>query len=144
MSHLRVPAEILPNPSPAGRCARQRRREDVNATCGDGIGGGWRYRVVAVKTGLDRGEDPRRNDDDLAHEGGIDPLIFDSPSPAALDARRVTAIRPDLLVYAALFFTEGTGLVLQKHRRPGALRIGVLLSNLAIVWYLARSLRRGS
>jgi uncharacterized membrane protein (DUF2068 family) len=85
---------------------------------------------------------------------------------AALDARRVTVIRAGLLVYAALFFTEGIGLVLQKHwgkwwglivtgsfiplelyesaRRPGALRIGVLLINLAIVWYLARSLRRGS
>lgn len=85
---------------------------------------------------------------------------------AALDARRVTAIRTGLLVYAALFLTEGIGLVLQKHwgkwwglivtgsfvplevyesaRRPGALRIAVLLVNLAIVWYLARSLRRGS
>ena len=85
---------------------------------------------------------------------------------AALDARRVTAFRAGLLVYAALFFTEGIGLVLQKNwgkwwglivtgsfiplelydsaRRPGALRIGVLLINLAIVWYLARSLRRGS
>jgi uncharacterized membrane protein (DUF2068 family) len=84
----------------------------------------------------------------------------------ALDARRVTAIRIGLLVYAALFLIEGIGLVLQKHwgkwwglimtssflplelyesaRRPGALRIGVLLVNLAIVWYLARSLRRGS
>lgn len=34
---------------------------------------------------------------------------------AALDARRVTAIRTGLLVYAALFLTEGIGLVLQKH-----------------------------
>jgi uncharacterized membrane protein (DUF2068 family) len=34
---------------------------------------------------------------------------------AALDARRVTAVRAGLLVYAALFFTEGIGLVLQKH-----------------------------
>ena len=85
---------------------------------------------------------------------------------AALDARRVTMIRAGLLVYAALFFTEGIGLVLRKRwgewwglivtgsfiplelyesaRRPGALRIGILLVNLAIVWYLARSLRRGS
>ena len=85
---------------------------------------------------------------------------------AALDARRVTVIRAGLLVYAALFFTEGIGLVLRKRwgewwglvvtgsfiplelyesvRRPGALRIGILLVNLAIVWYLARSLRRAS
>jgi uncharacterized membrane protein (DUF2068 family) len=85
---------------------------------------------------------------------------------AALDARRVTAIRTGLLVYAALFLTEGVGLLLQKHwgkwwglivtgsfvplelyesaRRPGALRTAVLLVNLAIVWYLARSLRRDS
>ncbi len=85
---------------------------------------------------------------------------------AALDAQRVTAIRTGLLVYAALFLTEGIGLVLQKHwgkwwglvvtgsfvplelyesaRRPGALRIAVLLVNLAIVWYLARSLGRDS
>lgn len=34
---------------------------------------------------------------------------------AVLDARRVTAIRTGLLVYAALFLTEGIGLVLQKH-----------------------------
>ena len=32
----------------------------------------------------------------------------------------------------------------ESARRPGALRIAVLLVNLAIVWYLARSLRRGS
>jgi uncharacterized membrane protein (DUF2068 family) len=85
---------------------------------------------------------------------------------AALDARRMTAIRAGLLVYAAVFFTEGIGLVLRKRwgewwglivtgsfiplelyeiaRRPGTLRIAVLLVNLAIVWYLARSLRRGS
>ena len=85
---------------------------------------------------------------------------------AELDARRVTAIRAGLLAYAALFLTEGTGLVLRKQwgtwwglivtgsfiplelyesaRRPSMLRIGVLLVNLAIVWYLARSLRRPS
>jgi uncharacterized membrane protein (DUF2068 family) len=85
---------------------------------------------------------------------------------AALDARRVTAIRAGLLLYGALFLTEGIGLVLRKHwgtwwgllvtgsfiplelyesaRHPGPLRIGVLLINLAIVWYLARSLRRAS
>ena len=32
----------------------------------------------------------------------------------------------------------------ESARRPGALRIGILLVNLAIVWYLARSLRRAS
>jgi uncharacterized membrane protein (DUF2068 family) len=85
---------------------------------------------------------------------------------AALDARRVTAIRAGLLLYGALFLTEGIGLVLRKQwgiwwgllvtgsfiplelyesaRHPGPLRIGVLLINLAIVWYLARSLRRAS
>jgi uncharacterized membrane protein (DUF2068 family) len=85
---------------------------------------------------------------------------------AALDARRVTTIRTGLLVYAAVFLTEGIGLVLRKQwgkwggllvtasfiplevyesaRHPRALRIGVLLINLAIVWYLARSLRRAS
>ena len=84
----------------------------------------------------------------------------------ALDARRVTTIRTGLLVYAAVFLTEGIGLVLRKQwgkwwgllvtasfiplevyesaRHPRALRIGVLLINLAIVWYLARSLRRAS
>jgi uncharacterized membrane protein (DUF2068 family) len=85
---------------------------------------------------------------------------------AALDARRVTAIRAGLLVYSAVFLTEGIGLVLRRQwgkwwgllvtgsfiplelyesaRYPGALRIGVLLINIAIVWYLARSLRRAS
>jgi uncharacterized membrane protein (DUF2068 family) len=85
---------------------------------------------------------------------------------AALDGWRVTAIRAGLFVYSALFLTEGIGLVLRKRwgeywglivtgsfvpleiyesaRHPGALRIGVLLVNLVIVWYLARSLRRGS
>jgi uncharacterized membrane protein (DUF2068 family) len=85
---------------------------------------------------------------------------------AALDPRRVTAIRAGLLLYGALFLTEGIGLVLRKQwgtwwgllvtgsfiplelyesaRHPGPLRIGVLLINLAIVWYLARSLRRAS
>ena len=83
---------------------------------------------------------------------------------AALDARWVTAVRAGLLVYSALFLTEGIGLVLQKGwgkwwglivtgsfiplelyesaRHPSALRILVLFVNLAIVWYLARSLRR--
>src|SRR5258705_5624442 len=51
-----------------------KKEEDLNATCGDGIGDGWRYRVVAGKTGLEPGEGPRRNDHDLAHEGRIDPL----------------------------------------------------------------------
>jgi uncharacterized membrane protein (DUF2068 family) len=85
---------------------------------------------------------------------------------AALDGWRVTALSAGLLVYSALFLTEGIGLVLRKRwgeywglivtgsfvplelyesaRHPRALRIGVLLVNLAIVWYLARSLRRGS
>ncbi len=85
---------------------------------------------------------------------------------AALDARRVTAIRAGLLLYAVLFLTEGIGLVLRKRwgtwwgllvtgsfiplelyesaRHPGPLRIGVLLINLAIVWYLARSLQGAS
>lgn len=84
----------------------------------------------------------------------------------ALDTRRVTAIRAGLLVYATVFLTEGVRLVLRKQwgkwwglvvtgsfiplelyesaRHPRALRIGVLLVNLAIVWYLARSLRRAS
>jgi uncharacterized membrane protein (DUF2068 family) len=85
---------------------------------------------------------------------------------AALDAGRVTAIRAGLLAYSALFLIEGIGLVLRRRwgrwwglivtgsfiplelyesaRYPGALRIGVLLINLAIVWYLAWSLRRAS
>ncbi len=85
---------------------------------------------------------------------------------AALEGWRIRAVTAGLFVYAALFLTEGIGLVLRKRwgeywglivtgsfvplelyesaRHPGALRIGVLLVNLAIVWYLARSLRRVS
>lgn len=83
---------------------------------------------------------------------------------AALDGRRVTAVSAGLFVYSALFFTEGIGLVLRKRwgewwglivtgsfvplelyesaRHPSVLRVMVLFANLAIVWYLARNLRR--
>ncbi len=83
---------------------------------------------------------------------------------AALDWRQLELARAGLFVYGALFLTEGTGLVLRKRwaeyftvivtgslislevyeiaRRPDGLRIAVCLVNVAIVWYLARGLRR--
>jgi len=83
---------------------------------------------------------------------------------AALDWRQLELARAGLFVYGALFLTEGTGLVLRKRwaeyftvivtgsliplevyeiaRRLDGLRITVCLLNVAIVWYLARGLRR--
>lgn len=82
----------------------------------------------------------------------------------ALDERRLKAVTAGLFVYAAVFLTEGVGLLLRKRwaeyftaivtgsliplelyevwRHPGAVRVAVLLGNVAIVWYLAQRLRR--
>jgi uncharacterized membrane protein (DUF2068 family) len=85
---------------------------------------------------------------------------------AAMSGRRLEAVTGGLFVYAALFFTEGIGLLLGKPwaefftvivtgsfiplemselvRRPGGLRLALLLGNIAIVWYLASRIRRRS
>jgi len=84
----------------------------------------------------------------------------------ALDERRLKAISAGLFVYSALFLSEGIGLLLRKRwaeyftvivtgsfiplelyeiaRRPSGVRVAVSLLNVAIVWYLARGLRRGA
>jgi uncharacterized membrane protein (DUF2068 family) len=83
----------------------------------------------------------------------------------ALDEERLKAASAGLFVSAAVFLTEGIGLLLRKRwaeyftaivtgslvpieiyavvRHPGAVRAGVLLANVAIVWYLVRRLRGG-
>jgi len=83
---------------------------------------------------------------------------------AALDGQQLRVVSAVLCVYGALFLTEGTGLVLRRRwaeyftvivtgsfiplelyeiaRRPDAIRVAVCLVNVAIVWYLARGLRR--
>ena len=82
----------------------------------------------------------------------------------ALDERQLKAVSAGLVVYAALFLTEGTGLRFRKRwaeyftvivtgsfvplelyeaaRHPGGVRVTVFVVNVAIVWYLARQLRR--
>jgi uncharacterized membrane protein (DUF2068 family) len=84
---------------------------------------------------------------------------------AALDGRRLAAVRAGMVVYAALFLTEGGGLlagrrwaesftivvtgsfvpleVFEVVRRPDGLRLAVLLANIAVVWYLL-SFRRAA
>jgi uncharacterized membrane protein (DUF2068 family) len=83
---------------------------------------------------------------------------------ATLDGRRLEAVRAGMVVYAALFLTEGGGLlagrrwaesftivvtgsfvpfeVFELVRRPDGLRLAVLLANVAVVWYLASGLRQ--
>jgi uncharacterized membrane protein (DUF2068 family) len=83
---------------------------------------------------------------------------------AALDSQQLHVVSAALCVYGALLLTEGTGLLLRRRwaeyftvivtgsfiplelyeiaRRPDAIRVAVCLVNVAIVWYLARELRR--
>jgi len=83
---------------------------------------------------------------------------------AGLDGRRLQVAGAALFAYGALFLIEGTGLVLRRRwaeyftvivtgsfiplelyeitRRPDGIRVAVCLVNVAIVWYLARGLRR--
>lgn len=83
----------------------------------------------------------------------------------ALDEERLKEASAALFVYSAVFLTEGIGLLLRKRwaeyftaivtgslvpleiyvvvRQPSAVRAGVLLANVAIVWYLVRRLRSG-
>ncbi len=83
---------------------------------------------------------------------------------ATLDGRRLEAVRAGMVVYAALFLTEGTGLLARRRwaesftivvtgsfvplevfevvRRPDGLRLAVLVANVAVVWYLASGLRQ--
>ena len=85
----------------------------------------------------------------------------------ALDERQLRAVSAALCAYSVVFLTEGIGLLLRKRwaeyfttivtaslvplevyefaRHPSAIRMTVLLANIAIVWYLARGLpHRGS
>jgi uncharacterized membrane protein (DUF2068 family) len=81
-----------------------------------------------------------------------------------LQGGRLEAFKVAVLVYAAVFVTEGTGLLLARRwaeyftvavtgsliplelyellRRPGWIRAAVLAVNALIVWYLASGLRR--
>ena len=83
---------------------------------------------------------------------------------ASLDPRRITAISAGMFVYAGRLLTEGVGLWLRKRwaeyltviatallvpleiyeivRRTTPVRIGALVVNVAIVWYLIARLRR--
>jgi uncharacterized membrane protein (DUF2068 family) len=83
---------------------------------------------------------------------------------ATLDGRRLEAVRAGMVVYAALFLTEGSGLLAGRRwaeyftivvtgsfvpvevfeflRRPDGLRLALLLANVAVVWYLASGIRR--
>jgi uncharacterized membrane protein (DUF2068 family) len=82
----------------------------------------------------------------------------------SLDERHLRAFSAGMIVYACVFVVEGVGLILNKvwaewftvivtasfvplevfeiARRPGAIRIGALVVNLAIVGYLVARLRR--
>jgi uncharacterized membrane protein (DUF2068 family) len=83
---------------------------------------------------------------------------------AALKGGRLEAVRIAVFLYAAVFLTEGTGLLLGRRwaeyfavgvtgsliplevfellRRPGWVRAALLVVNVLIVWYLASGLRR--
>ncbi|MEP6715661.1 MAG: DUF2127 domain-containing protein [Terriglobia bacterium] len=78
--------------------------------------------------------------------------------------RQLKELSAGTFVYAAIFLTEGTGLLLRKHwaeyltlvstalflpieiyeiyRHPTPLKVSVLLINVAILWYLAQRIRR--
>jgi uncharacterized membrane protein (DUF2068 family) len=83
---------------------------------------------------------------------------------AALNGRRLDAVRAGMVVYAALYLTEGIGLLRGKRwadyftiivtssfvpleifeyvRRTDGVRLALLLVNVAVVWYLASGIRR--
>ncbi len=83
---------------------------------------------------------------------------------ASIDDRQLKLAEAGTFFYAALFFTEGTGLLLRRRwaeylttiitasfipfeiiavvRRFGPVRIVVVLINIAVVWYLVRKIRR--
>jgi uncharacterized membrane protein (DUF2068 family) len=85
-------------------------------------------------------------------------------SIAGLDGHHLEVVSTGLVAYGALFLLEGTGLVLRKRwgeyvtilitgsfiplelyeimRHPDWIRAAVAFVNIAIVWYLARGLRR--
>ena len=58
------------------RC--QHSEEELDATCGDGIDGGWCSRVTAGELGSGSGEGPRRDAHDLAHKRRNKPVIWTS------------------------------------------------------------------
>jgi uncharacterized membrane protein (DUF2068 family) len=83
---------------------------------------------------------------------------------ASIDDRELKLAEVGTFFYSALFFTEGTGLLLRQRwaeyltliitasfipleiiavvRRFGPVRIVVVLINIAVVWYLVRKIRR--
>jgi uncharacterized membrane protein (DUF2068 family) len=83
---------------------------------------------------------------------------------AAIDNRELRLAEVGTFLYAALFFTEGTGLLLRQRwaeyltiiitasfipfeiiavvRRFGPVRVVVVLINIAVVWYLVRKIQR--
>ena len=84
----------------------------------------------------------------------------------SVNPRQLKELSVGTFFYASLLLTEGVGLLLRKHwaeyftvitttaliplevyelmRRFTATRVGVLVLNVAIVWYLVRRLRGGS
>ena len=105
---------------------------------------------------------------DLAHRIHVDPdgrhLGRALQTVATLQGGRLEAIKLAVFIYAAVFLTEGTGLLLARRwaeyftvgvtasliplelfelaRRPDWLRGAVLIVNVLIVWYLASGRRR--
>jgi uncharacterized membrane protein (DUF2068 family) len=83
---------------------------------------------------------------------------------ATLQGGRLEVVKIAVFAYAALFLTEGIGLILARRwaeyftvivtgslipleifellRRPGGIRAAALLVNVLIVWYLASGIRR--
>jgi uncharacterized membrane protein (DUF2068 family) len=83
---------------------------------------------------------------------------------ASIDDRELKLAEAGTFLYAALFLTEGTGLLLRQHwaeylttiitasfipfeiiaviRRFGPVRVVVVLINIAVVWYLVRKVQR--
>lgn len=95
-------------------------------------------------------------------EGRVVPLILDKID--LIDAHRLREIGIATFAYSAIALTEGVGLLLEKvwaeyltlvltisflpwelfelARRPTWIRLGLLLINLAVLWYLLWLLRR--
>lgn len=111
-----------------------------------------------IETSVTHWIEMARIDPENRHIHGLLVKIF------AVTPKQLKALSAGTLVYAALFLTEGTGLLLRKRwaeymtvittslfiplevyeiwHHPTALRVAILVINVATVWYLARNLRR--
>lgn len=114
---------------------------------------------AGIAGALERWTSELQIDPDGQHLGRVVPALM------ALDDRRLKTVTAGIIVYGAVLWVEGIGLLLRKRwaeyftaivtasflpvelyevvRHPGRVRVAVLVVNGAILWYLVRRLRRG-